>query len=109
MIKHYILVGQTPVPCEDTLAWVQWFHTHDRRVRVTQVGPYEVSTVFLGLDHRHSGEGPPLLFETVAFGCDDLRCEHCSTWLEAETQHERVVEGLRRPGYEVVQLEPVPL
>lgn len=26
-----------------------------------------VSTVWLGLDHNHSGEGPPLIFETMAF------------------------------------------
>ena len=27
-----------------------------------------VSTVFLGLDHNHSQEGPPILFETMIFG-----------------------------------------
>lgn len=33
----------------------------------TKVDGYEVSTVFLGLDHQH-GDGPPLLWETMIFG-----------------------------------------
>ena len=29
---------------------------------------FEVSTVFLGLDHNWSAEGPPIVFETLVFG-----------------------------------------
>ena len=32
-----------------------------------EVGPFTVSTVFLVLDHRMIGEGPPLLYETMVF------------------------------------------
>jgi hypothetical protein len=35
---------------------------------VIEDGNIGISTVFLGLDHRHFGDGPPLLFETMVFG-----------------------------------------
>lgn len=54
-------------------------------------GDVRVSTVFLGLDHRF-GDGPPLLFETMAFvGHDDVGMERYSTWQEAEEGHARWV------------------
>lgn len=118
----YILVGQTPVPVEDILEWVRWFEAHERRVRVTRVGPYEVWTTFLGLDPQWDS-GPPLLFETKVFlpemlcevpwskgklmGSLDL-CERCSTWTQAEAQHERVVKEVGEPGDDIEQLYPVP-
>lgn len=49
----YILVGQTPVPCDDLLEWARWFETFDNRVMLSEVGPYTVSTIFLGLDFNH--------------------------------------------------------
>jgi hypothetical protein len=55
---------------------------------------FEVSTVFLGLNHRH-GEGEPLIFETMIFpqeiddGELDFYQERCSTWEQAVAQHER--------------------
>ena len=55
-----------------------------------------VSTVFLGIDHRWVGEGPPLVFETMVFdGPMHGHQERCSTWREAEAQHERVCAMVR--------------
>ena len=55
-----------------------------------------VSTVFLGVDHR-LGDGPPLVFETMVFGGPlDRHQERCSTWAEAEAQHERVCAMVRQ-------------
>lgn len=81
MDGYYILDGKTPVPA-DLMAWARWYETADRSVAKSAVGPYRVSTVFLGLNHQF-GEGPPLLFETMVFGpegADDVWCERCSTW-----------------------------
>jgi hypothetical protein len=52
----------------------------------------EVSTVFLGIDHQYGG-GPPLLFETMAFGLpdDDEICERYSTEQQAREGHTAVV------------------
>lgn len=38
-----------------------------RRVAETTIGQYWVSTVWIGLDYRMFGEGPPLIFETMVF------------------------------------------
>jgi len=123
----YILVGQTPVPEPDPLAWAEWFEQIEhRRVRLTRVGPFEVSTIFLGFDHNSWGNGHPILFETMASMPEMLHPvrlgrrarlmrewtdvqERCSTWTQAEAQHDRVVEELREPWDEVVQLWPEPL
>lgn len=84
-----------PQPCEDQIAWSKWFQTSDAQRIVRQEdlpGGRWLSTVFLGLDHSFSSDGPPELFETRLFGPDhtDLRCERWSTWDEALVGHERV-------------------
>lgn len=63
----YILIGQTAVPCPDLMEWARWMEDADRCVWRTRVGDWEVSTVFLGLDHCFIGDGPPILFETMVF------------------------------------------
>lgn len=114
---YYILIGQTPVPCDDLEEWARFMRGDHRRVRLSQVGEWFVSTVFLGLDHNHFGEGPPLLFETMAWKqvspyCrewkDDI-CERCATWEEAERQHIEVIVQLAQPDDEIRQIEPEPL
>src|SRR5690606_31539414 len=56
-----------PVPEPDLLAWGRWMEGADRTVARDEVNGILVSTVFLGLDHAFFG-GPPLLWETMAFG-----------------------------------------
>ena len=68
----YILVDGMPVPEPDRLKWAHWFGTQDQTERIVAksiVGDeVEVSTVFIGLDHRFGEPGPPLLWETMIFG-----------------------------------------
>lgn len=64
---YYILNGKQIVPEPDLLSWGKWFQTADRHIAQTVVGNYEVSTVFLGLDHGWGRNGPPVLFETMVF------------------------------------------
>ncbi len=94
MGRHYILDGHRPVPCDDFMAWGTFMDKVDgRRVGETSVGDIWVSTVFLGLDHRY-GNGPPMLFETMAFIDDEsLSCDRYSTWEQAETGHALVVQA----------------
>jgi hypothetical protein len=71
-----------------------------RRVGIThlKVGDdrFMISTVFLMLDHSF-GHGDPLLFETMVFkNGDEILCERCSTWEQAELQHERISMELER-------------
>jgi hypothetical protein len=66
-----------------------------------------VSTVFLGLDHNYADDGEPHVFETMYFpevfgdspdNCngswEDGHQERCSTWVEAQQQHKRVVADI---------------
>ena len=92
----YILDGHTPVACHDVFEWSETRYKQDSHVADEMVGNTRISTVFLGLDHSWQG-GPPMLFETMTFDengstSDPLRC---STWEEAEQQHQRVVDQVR--------------
>jgi hypothetical protein len=90
MSQYYILNdNREAVPCANLEAWARGFDEARRRVGETFVGPYRVSTVFLGINHRHFGDGPPILFETMVFEGDDgdVDMDRCSTWAEAEAMH----------------------
>ena len=75
--------------------------SHDRkeqRVGLTTVDKYQISTVWLGLDHS-DGAGPQLIFETMVFNWRlrkdrwlDLYCARYSTEAEAIAGHEHVVQ-----------------
>ena len=84
---NYILDGQTPVACDDIVAWAKSFDVKNRHVADTKNGDVRVSTVFLGIDHQY-GDGPPLLFETMIFGGGhDGYQERYPTWEMAEAGH----------------------
>lgn len=99
-MRPYILIEHEPirVPDDDMLLWADWMAAGNRIVKREEVGPYLISTVFLGLDHNFSEHGPPLLFETMIF-CDGESLDYqrrCSTWAEAEAQHEAAAAFARR-------------
>src|SRR5262245_50077519 len=92
--EHYILDDEKqPIPV-DMMTWARAFEdVRNRIVSKTQIGnSCEVSTVFLGLDHRYFGDGPPLLFETLVFG-GPLKDEmvRYSSWDDAVTGHAAMV------------------
>lgn len=71
-IDRYILNEDgEPVPEPDLLAWGRWLETADRQLAEDFVGAVRVSTVFLGIDHRFHGEGPPIVWETMVFGAPE--------------------------------------
>jgi hypothetical protein len=57
-----------------------------------------VSTVWLGLDHNFLGEGPPLIFESMAFRGssfqEELDVARYSTEAEARVGHKAMVQRL---------------
>jgi len=104
MPDFWILVNRQPVQTSDPAEYVRFFENdQNRRVaRTTFGGIIEVSTVFLGIDHNFSRNGPPILFETMVFNKDgeEEGCWRCSTWDEAEAQHAQVVqETAKRYGF----------
>lgn len=96
MNGRYILQGHRAVAEPDLNKWAAAFEQFNRVVKQETIGTVKVSTVFLGLDHQF-GNGAPLLFETMTFGTPDEEqmCERCSTWEQAEEQHERVARLVR--------------
>jgi hypothetical protein len=65
------------------------------RIGEDDVGEARVSTVWLGIDHRGFGDGPPLIFETMIFGGEYEFCARYSTEERAVEGHARVVAALR--------------
>ena len=80
-----------------------------KRIDFTTVGPFVVSTVWLGIDHQFGLDGPPLLFESMVFSADaweintkrgpdaervpltDFDCQRYSTEAEARAGHNALV------------------
>jgi hypothetical protein len=105
-LGRYILVGHTPVLCEDPLIWAYWMETANRRVALDEIGGREISTVFLGIDHGPALLRPdhdarrrprPVLFETMTFsagGESEGLLRYC-TWEEAEEGHRAQCAALR--------------
>lgn len=88
-----------PVPVADAIEWSVFFENIDnRRVAYDTVNGINVSTVFLGVDHSFTDDGPPILFETMCFGGPDWLDEfqrRYATWDEAEQGHRATVAAIR--------------
>jgi hypothetical protein len=89
----------------DPQRWVDLMEDREeyRRVAEDTVGPYWVSTVWLGLDHNYDPDGPPLIFETMVFARDhddtsfgfDFDMRRYSTEEEAIAGHNEMVTIVR--------------
>lgn len=78
----------------DTFALAQEFDKN-RKVDDTYIGPYNISTVFLVIDHNWM-TGKPQLFETLVFG--PMKGEimlRYATAEDAQYGHDQVVEEVR--------------
>lgn len=78
------------------MEWSARFGDDDyRRVGADEVGPYYVSTVWLGIDHGFGRTALPLIFETMVFGpggaSDELEQERVATLEEARAVHAKHV------------------
>jgi hypothetical protein len=101
---YYKLDGHTPVPVDHS-QWPLIGHEDVKamaesvgaRVASSVIGDVEISTVFTGLDMQHF-DGPPLLFETMAFPSNEVW--RYSTWEQAETGHAEIVGKLKGGGDE---------
>jgi hypothetical protein len=109
MQHNYVLRGKVPVPCDDPIQWAkEVFGGSDRHVKETDTSDTYISTVFLGINHAFcfGSDSPPVLFETMVFGGrHDGECERCCTWLQAEEQHDRIVNLVRNDETDRTLLE----
>ena len=90
--KHYILKNKKLIET-DLLTWAKFMENPERIVKQEYLpNGYEVSTVFLGIDHNF-GVGEPLLFETMVFGKDNEEyIDRYTTYEESEIGHKKAVE-----------------
>jgi len=94
--RYYILDSDRQPRRVAMLEWAQYFEHANRHVANDTVGDVHISTVFLGVDHRHYGSGPPLIFETMIFGGElDGSQWRYSTWDDAEVGHAMAVKRVR--------------
>lgn len=94
--RFYKLIGRLAAPCGDLLTWGLWLETANLRVACDEIGPYRVSTVFLGLDHNFEDHGDPLLFETMLLGDGEEYYQvRTSTWGAAERAHDEALRVAR--------------
>lgn len=93
---HYDRQGQ-PI---ELLDWAAKFENpaYMLVVETTLASGTRITTIWIGLDHRFSGDGPPLIFETtVRGGVCSGEGERYATEAEAEVGHKRWVEhAIRR-------------
>jgi hypothetical protein len=99
--KYYILDDAgAPVPT-DLLTWGRWMADHDtdRIVQQTEIeGRWSLSSIFLGLDHQHDPNRPPILWETMFFsegGEADYQERH-TTRQQALERHAAIAELIRK-------------
>ncbi len=92
-IEYYILENKEPVKTEDTIEWAKWFERKENwYVAKDIIDDSQVITFFQGL----ITEGLPKLFQTMVIGGQlDGEYDNYSTWQEAETGHERMVERVK--------------
>jgi hypothetical protein len=99
-VRTYILDGERVVLCPSVMEWARWNEgAANTRVDYTEItSDCRVSTVFLGLDHRFFGDGPPLVFETMIFGGPkdlDENLWRYSSWDDAAIGHKAAVRKAR--------------
>lgn len=89
---YYLNEDHTYTPC-DLMTWSNQLENGNRQVDYDELDDFQVSTVWIGLDHNF-GEGEPLLFETMIFdpvGNGDY-LERYTTWAQAEEGHKRAIK-----------------
>jgi hypothetical protein len=87
------------VPIEDPRDWAAWLEQpHNRLIKRTEVDSQVlVVTIFLGMDLNFTGEGYPILFETVVIGgIHDGLMERDCDYAGAVLTHETMCRDLYR-------------
>lgn len=103
MTQYILNESGEPEICDDIERWAKWMHDEKNRiVEQTKVGPFLVSTVFLGIDHNFGQFPSPVLWETMVFlneptgvaEVDDFggNQQRYHSAIEAEIGHEYVVK-----------------
>lgn len=87
------------MPEPDLFKWAVWYGSNERIVKQEWVDNVRISTVFLGLNYNFSGQGPPVLWETMTFSNRqdwNRETDRCAGNREqAQAMHAQMVERVR--------------
>jgi hypothetical protein len=97
MTDMYVFDLETGLPVKaESMEEYNAFIEVNRLLDQTELATCWISTVFLGLDHRLSDSGPPLVFETMVFpsrrNLSEIDADRYTTREEALAGHKRFVE-----------------
>lgn len=107
MDKYILDAKGEPLEVWDTEAWAQWFeNSESRQVARDTIGGVAISTVFLGLDHSFHNDGPPILWETMIFGPEDIP-EELKGFQMRYRSREQAVKGHQLAVEKVKSLVPI--
>jgi hypothetical protein len=107
-LKYYVLDEHNGVVECDLITWGRFFEKMENRlVAYTEItSEINVSTIFIGIDHRMCGKGPPVLFETMVFGGEfDGYDYRYTSWDDAETGHKMMVARARAAIGQIIRHE----
>ena len=84
------------VPMDDCDKWVKSYCLMDRHVGFDHIGSYDISTVFLGINHGFFEEC--IWFETMIFlhnTFNEIYCDRYKNWDEAVAGHKKAIEYVK--------------
>lgn len=80
------------------ITFEEWSATYraGRSLQVTTVGAFKVSTIWLGINHNFTRDGPPIIFETMIHDGKEWDQQwRYETLEQAEAGHASIVMQLR--------------
>lgn len=120
-MTYYILNSNHTIKEASLMEWAEWYGESVRRVGLDETQFFSISTVFLGLDHRLFGEGPPIVFETMVFEKEskiheffgklykfreEMDVVRYSSWDDAFTGHQTMLRKIQRQEEIAKELSP---
>lgn len=96
-MRHYLLdENKNPYQVSLEESYKIYEDPKTKLVKQNHIQGVYISTVFLGLDHSFSEEGPPVLFETMIFGGEhDQFQTRYTTYKDALEGHEKAMDMVR--------------
>lgn len=92
-LQHFILTDDNLVKPSTLEEWAVFFETPKRFLWKDQVGPFNVSTVFIGTPQGFDENGMPLLFETKVEAGEQAMLRRYAYYEDAKKGHRE--EGLQ--------------
>jgi len=81
----------TPISVEKYVSYLSDFSY--RRINLTSIENFSISTIWLGINHNFNGKGAPLIFETMVFYQGDDKDHELQNNIERYATESEALEG----------------